>query len=137
MPEKNVDIAQRACIAAWRRPKPDFDTLNELAHSDHEMFTVQTLVEGGDGYRGAQGFGEWLISWKEIYGDDWEMSVEHAEDVDSEQVLVTGWMNARGSGSGVPVEQRFWVVMRMRDGKVTRSTIYTDRDQALNAAGLQ
>jgi hypothetical protein len=37
---------------------------------------------------------------------------------------------------GVPVEQEFWVLMGSRDGKVTRSAVYTDRDQALEAAGL-
>jgi hypothetical protein len=47
MSQENVEIVQRACAAAWRRPKPDFDTLNALAHPDHEMFTVQSLVEGG------------------------------------------------------------------------------------------
>jgi hypothetical protein len=46
MSQENVEIARRACEAAWRRPQPDFDTLNALAHPDHEMFTVQSLVEG-------------------------------------------------------------------------------------------
>ena len=48
-----------------------------------------------------------------------------------------GWIEARGSGGGVPVEQRFWVVMTVRSRKVTRSEVYTDRDQALEAAGLR
>jgi ketosteroid isomerase-like protein len=136
MSQENVEIAQRACEAAWRRPKPDFDTLNALAHPDHEMFTVQSLVEGG-GYRGAQGFREWLLSWGEMFGEEWESSVEEARAVGDECVLVTGWIKARGSGGGVPVEQRFWVVMTVRSRKVTRSEVYTDRDQALEGAGLR
>ena len=135
MSQENVEIARRACEAAWRRPKPDFDTLNALAHPDHEMFTVQSLVEGG-GYSGAQGFREWLVSWGEMFGEEWESSVEEARAVDDERVLVTGWIKARGSGGGVPVEQRFWVVMTVRSRKVTRSEVYTDRNQALEAAGL-
>ena len=126
MSHENVEIARRACLAAWRRPKPDVDVLNSLAHGDHEMFTVQTLVEGGSGYRGAEGFREWLASWGEMFGEDWAASVEQADASDDGRVLVTGWMKARGSGGGVPVEQRFWVVMRVRDGKVSRSEIYTD-----------
>jgi ketosteroid isomerase-like protein len=136
MSAKNVEIARRACEAAWRRPKPDFDTLNALVHADHEMFTVQSLVEGG-GYHGARGFREWLASWGEMFGEAWESSVEQARAIDGERVLVTGWIKARGSRGGVPVEQRFWVVMSLRDGKVTRSAVYTDRDQALEAAGLR
>jgi ketosteroid isomerase-like protein len=136
MSQENVEIARRACEAAWRRPKPDFATLNALAHPEHEMFTVQSLVEGG-GYRGAQGFREWLASWNEMFGEDWAGSVEQARAVDAEQVLVTGWMRARGQRGGVPVEQEFWILMRLRDGKVTRSAVYTDRNQALEAAGLR
>jgi ketosteroid isomerase-like protein len=135
MSQENVEIAQRACEASWRRPKPDFATLNALAHPDHEMFTVQSLVEGGS-YRGAQGFREWLTSWSEMFGEDWESRVEQAEAVDDELVLVTGRINVQGLGGGVPVEQRFWVVMRVREGKVARSAVYTDHAEALKAAGL-
>jgi ketosteroid isomerase-like protein len=135
MSRENVEIARRACEAAWRRPKPDFDTLNALAHPDHEMFTVQSLVEGG-GYRGARGFREWLASWGEMFGEDWEASVTQTTPVDDERVLVTGWMKARGVRGGVPVEQEFWVVMRVHEGRVIRSAVHTDRDQALEAAGL-
>lgn len=56
MSQENVEIARQACVAAWRRPKPDVDALNSLAQPDHEMFTVQSLVEGGAGYRGVEGF---------------------------------------------------------------------------------
>ncbi len=130
-----MEIARRICAAAWRRPEPDYDTINALGHPDHEMFTVQSLVEGG-GYRGAQGFREWLVSWNEMFGEEWESSVEQARAVDDERVLVDGWMRARGLRGGVPVEQRFWVVMTVRGGKATRSEVYTDREQALEAAGL-
>ena len=135
MSQENAEIARRACVAAWRRPKPDFDVLNALAHPDHEMFTIQSLVEGGPGYRGAEGFRQWLTSWNEMFGEDWEANVEQTEPLDDERVFVTGWMKARGSGGGVPIEQRFWLLMRVRDGKVSRSEVYTDRNQALGAAG--
>jgi ketosteroid isomerase-like protein len=135
MSQENVEIARRACDAAWRRPKPDFKTLNGLAHPDHEMFTVQSLVEGG-GYRGAEGFREWLISWSEMFGEEWESSVADARALDEERVLITGWVKVRGLGGGVPVEQRFWVLMTLREGKVARSEVYTDRGQALEAAEL-
>ena len=55
MSQQNVEIARRICEAAWLRPEPDYATIAELGHPDHEMFTIQSLVEGG-GYRGAEGF---------------------------------------------------------------------------------
>ena len=99
------------------------------------MFTVQSLVEGGS-YRGAQGFREWLLSWSEMFGEEWECRVEEAEEIEDEGVLVTGRISVRGVGGGVPVDQRFWMIQRFGAGKVSRSQIYTDREQAAQAAGL-
>ena len=135
MSGNNADIARRICEAAWRRPAPDIETIRALGDPDHEMFTVQSLVEGG-GYRGVEGFREWLLSWNEMFGETWEARVEEARTVDREQVLVTGFMEARGAGGGVPVDQRFWVVMTVRNGRATRSEIHTDYAAALRAAGL-
>jgi ketosteroid isomerase-like protein len=137
MASDNTEIARRACEAAWQRPRPDFDTLNELAHPDHEMFPIQSLVEGGDGYRGAAGFRKWLVSWTEMFGEDWKSTVEDATAVGDEQVLISGLMKARGVGGGVPVEEPFWLVMDVREGKVARSAIFTKREQALEAVGLE
>jgi ketosteroid isomerase-like protein len=135
MSQQNREIARRICEAAWRRPQPDYETIGELGHPDHEMFTIQSLVEGG-GYKGAEGFRAWLASWGEMFGEDWVSSVEDVEAIDDERVLVTGWMQARGSRGGVPIKQRFWVVMWIRQGKAIRSEAHTDRDQALAAAGV-
>ena len=133
MPHENCEIARRMCEAAWRRPQPDLETLAELGHRDHEMYTIQSLVEGG-GYRGAEGFQRWLESWTEMYGEEWAASVADAEELDDEHVLITGWMEARGSRGGVPVQQRFWVVMWVRGGRAVRSEVHTDRARALAAA---
>jgi ketosteroid isomerase-like protein len=127
-------IARRACEAAWRRPRPDVETLNEVAHPDHMMFPIQSLVEGG-GYQGAEGFRRWLASWSEMFGEDWESTVEDAEAVGRDRVLVTGRIKFTGRGGGVPVDQQFWVAMTLRDGKVIRSEVHTERDRALEALG--
>jgi hypothetical protein len=41
-----------------------------------------------------------------------------------------------GAGSGVQVNQRFFHICDLRDGKVLRVREYVERDQALEAAGL-
>ena len=135
VPADNVETARLVCEAAWRRPTPGYDTLNAHVHPDMEMFTVQSLVEGG-GYVGAAGFREWLKSWGEMFGEDWKCSVEAAEALDENRVLVTAQGKFKGVGGGVPVEQRFWVLMTFRGEKVSRSEIHTDKDQAMEAAGL-
>ena len=135
MSQQNVEIARRICDAAWRRPEPDYATIAELGHPDHEMFTIQSLVEGG-GYRGAEGFREWLASWNEMFGENWESTIEEARSVGGERVLLTGRMNARGRHGGAPVRQRFWVVMWVLEGRATRSEVHTEESRALEAAGL-
>jgi ketosteroid isomerase-like protein len=132
---ENAEIARRVCEAVWRRPEPDIETMMALGHRDHEMFPAQSLVEGG-GYRGVSGFKRWLASWNEMFGEDWVARVEEVEPVGDEHVLVTSSMKARGAAGGVPIDQRFWVVMTVRDGRATRSEVHTDRAQALAAVGL-
>jgi hypothetical protein len=100
----NVEIARRACEAAWRRPKPDVETLNAVADPGHMMFPIQSLVED-------------------------------AISAGPDRVLVTGRIKFTGSGGGVPVDQRFWVAMTLRDGKVIRSEVHTERDRALAGLG--
>lgn len=39
-------------------------------------------------------------------------------------------------GSGVPVEDDYWLVYTFADGKIVRFEIYADRAQALSSAGL-
>jgi ketosteroid isomerase-like protein len=135
MSQENVDIARRACEAAWRRPSPDIDTINALAHPDHELVTPESLVEGGS-YRGAKGYRDWLTNFSEIYGESWECKVEQARGIDDEQVLVTCFAKAQGARGGVEVGQRFWIVIRVVEGKIARSVFYTDPAQALGAVGL-
>ncbi len=54
-----------------------------------------------------------------------------------DRVLGLGTVHATGKGSGVETELPFTVVARFRDGLITHFTDFGDRDQALQAAGLQ
>ncbi len=62
---------------------------------------------------------------------------EDAAEVDYDRVLITGRLKVRGLRGGVPVDQRFWAVMDLREGKVSRAQIHTDRAEALEAARLR
>jgi ketosteroid isomerase-like protein len=70
-----------------------------------------------------------------MFGEDWESTVEDAVSAGHDRVLVTGRIKFTGSGGGVPVDQRFWVAMTLRDGKVIRSEVHTERDWAVTALG--
>ncbi len=56
-------------------------------------------------------------------------------DID-DRVVVTVRLRGRGRGSGVEVDARFYDVFTLRDGKIVRMDQFTERSEALGAAGL-
>ena len=54
-----------------------------------------------------------------------------------DHVVVVIRLLGRGRGSGVPVEDRVVHLWTMRDGKAVALQVYSDVDDALEAAGLQ
>jgi ketosteroid isomerase-like protein len=62
----------------------------------------------------------------------------HVEYVDGggDKVLGHQRHEGRGRASGVDVEVHYWVVTTFRKGKVSRDEWFTDRTEALEAAGL-
>ena len=66
-----------------------------------------------------------------------ELEVTAEEFIDAgDRVLVTAYHRGRGRGSGVEVDTRFYELYTLRDGKVVRVDEFTDRPEALEAAGL-
>ena len=46
-------------------------------------------------------------------------------------------MHARGRATGIETEQRAFLIWTLRDGRVTRLQTFADREEALEAAGLE
>jgi uncharacterized protein len=67
--------------------------------------------------------------------DDLTVTVEEIIDA-GDQVVVVAHHHGRGQASGVKVDARFYEVYTLREGKVSRVDEYTERDEALEAAGL-
>ena len=143
MSRENVELVTKAIRAATARPKPDFATMNALFHSDHVLVPRSQFdteeVRGGRGYQtfsreqGQPGLsetpGEAVMSW--------EADLEGAVDVSGDKVLCVMSARFRGSVSGVEVAERQWVVATVRAGQVSRTEIYSDPAEALEAVGLQ
>jgi ketosteroid isomerase-like protein len=51
-------------------------------------------------------------------------------------MLVALRVRGRGVGSEVPIEQRAWHVVRLRDGRIARVEAFLLEAEALEAAGL-
>ncbi len=134
MSEENLDLVVRAIKAALRRPKPDFETVNALYHPDHVLvpLTANTLGEGEA--RGAEGYKTWLQQTDDAVS--WEGELKGAVDVGPDKVLVVTQTRFQGASSGIKTEERTWSVVTVTEGKITRTDVYNDPIQALEAAGL-
>ncbi len=135
MSQENVEIVRRAYEAAVRRPKPDFATVNALFHPDHEFVSPMASRIEADRQPGTRGFRSFLDTFGETW-ESWEITVDQVRSIDDQRALVFGVLTAVGRQGGVPVEQRFAQVASIRDGKVTRTEVYSSPEEALEAVGL-
>ena len=65
------------------------------------------------------------------------MVVQRDEFIDAgERVLVRMHQTGRGAASGVRVDADFWIVYRLAAGAITKLAIFSDRGEAMDAAGI-
>jgi ketosteroid isomerase-like protein len=131
MPDGNLELVKRMSDAFNRR---DLDALCELLDSDIEWIPIMAVLEGRV-YRGHAGVRQWI-------GDlaaDWEYFETHQEEFRElgDRVLVFGRWRARARGSGVELvaEPASWLI-DLRDARIVRLQTFTDRAEALQAAGI-
>jgi ketosteroid isomerase-like protein len=129
--QENVEIIRKVYEQAGNDPDANVDLLAAEAVMD---WTASRAPYSGI-YRGQD---EILAFWR-IFAEAWEeWSVELKEviEIDPETILCVTLVRARGKGSQIPIEARGAGVWSLRDGKVTRATLYQSKAEALNAVGL-
>ncbi len=128
----NVEIVRRVFDAFNRR---DVAAFLELLDPDVEWVPILAVLEGRV-YRGHADVRRWI----EDLATDWELFEVHPEELDDlgDRVLVSGHWRARGRASGVELDNQpgTWLY-EIRGGKVVSMLTFTDRDEALEAAGLK
>jgi ketosteroid isomerase-like protein len=131
MSEENVEIV-RAILKAWNRG--DYSAALELV--DHNVEVEAALGLTLDGmYRGhAEGSRFLADFWGEF--EDFRTEFEECIPV-GDSVFVAAHHHGRGRTSGIEVEMRNWQVFTVRGGKVVRYQMFSTRQQALEAAGLE
>jgi ketosteroid isomerase-like protein len=73
----------------------------------------------------------------EFWGEFDEPRFELHELIDAgDQVFVSATLRGRGKHSGAETSWDLWAVWTVRDGRMVRWQVFTDRDAALEAAGL-
>jgi ketosteroid isomerase-like protein len=126
MSQKNVEVVRELWDAYSRG---DFDHV--LALSD--PYVVMVSLEEGALY-GPDAIRKNYERWREA----WEKPATVVEEVidTGDQVVVIARFHGRGRASGVTVEQRLFEVYTLRNGKILRVDEFSERAEALDAAGL-
>ncbi len=84
--------------------------------------------------RGAEGQSEKLVTWLKTW-EDWRCEAEEYRTKDDLVVVLCRYVG-RGKGSGVDVDTPGAHLWTVRDGRAVRMIVFSDRERALEAAGL-
>jgi ketosteroid isomerase-like protein len=131
MSQENVEVVREA-FAAFARGGPE--ALAVFWHAEIEVEVPPGLAETGT-YRGREAVLAWMSEWSEA----WERIEYTPEEIlgNGDTVVVTVLYDGIGKGSGLKIVDRFWYLLRLRDGKIVSIRLYGDRNDALEAAGLR
>lgn len=91
-------------------------------------------IPGGGLHRGHDGVAAWFARWLAA----WEHFAVQAEGFTDagDHVIVSERLRGTGKSSGVPIDQAWVAVYRLRAGRIVRRTDYPDKDAALKAVGM-
>ena len=128
MAEENIEIVGRL-IDAWNRR--DLQAALEAMHPRCEVRGVEAreTLKGHDGV--AAGFRDWFDAFAEFTIEP-ENFIAHGD-----RVLVPMRQRARGKGSGLEIEQRFYQLFTLRGGMVFRFEEYSEEPDAWKALGKE
>jgi ketosteroid isomerase-like protein len=130
MSQQNI-ASMRAVVEAFNRR--DVEGLTALLAKDVEIVPIRAALEGTV-YRGPDAVAEWYAAVDESW-DELKVAIEEVRD-GGERVLALGRIRGRGRDSGAAIDVEAASVGHFRDGLITRLHHYTDRAEAVGAAGL-
>jgi ketosteroid isomerase-like protein len=143
MSEENVEVVRRYFELIvrmlddyWSNPV----TLSEYPPIDQAFADVDPEAEWtppylGNAIRGKEAWLAAISDWLDA-ADDWRIHVESVSDLGQDHVLVTSRNAIRGRDSGVQIDQGIFTVVTVQSGKITAISDFTERQNALEAAGL-
>jgi ketosteroid isomerase-like protein len=128
MSEENVEVVRKAIAYEYHGVG---DRAEAEAIFDPDV-VLNPIDEGP-----SHGPDEMRYDWERWASAFEELRVTFEEIIDAgDQVVVVAHHEGRGQGSGIEVDARFYEVYTLREGKVSRVDEYTEREEALEAAGL-
>jgi ketosteroid isomerase-like protein len=124
--------AARALLETFRNG--DEATLRRSLHPDVEVRDPERT--GPSPLRGRDEFVAFVREWVGMW-DRYELDLEAAVVAGGGKVVALVRYRGMARASGIPLDQRGAQVLELRDGLLTHLRPYTDRAEALRAAGLE
>jgi ketosteroid isomerase-like protein len=130
MPEENVEVVSRAIAAINDR---DVDAYLALCNTDFELINQMTEMEGPN--RGEQGIRSFFDGINEGT-TRFELEVERLRPLDDNRVLGYLTLEMVSERGGYQQTQAVTNLYELEGGKLSRVRVFSDRAEALEAAGL-
>jgi ketosteroid isomerase-like protein len=126
MSQENVEVVRglfaRLDSQDWEAALGVFDPAVEWSPTEGTFHGLEGVVSS---------LAEWLEPW-----EDHHIEAEEFTQA-GDRVLAVIHLTGRGARSGMEVDQRFFQVYTLRDGKIIRMVEFVRRAEALEAAGLR
>jgi ketosteroid isomerase-like protein len=129
-PDRVAEIVKRTIDAFNRR---DVDACAALVTADFEWVPALAAIES-EIFSGRDGIETYFGSLSDAWGE----TSPHGEDFRDlrRSLFVVIEIEARGTGSGVPIAGPQTAIFDFRDGNISRIRAHFDHGEALRAAGL-
>ncbi len=131
MSQENVELVRRTLDQAREKPEVLWDILDDDVQWEASALGIPGLTT----HHGPDGVREFFRRWVGAF-EEWGYEIEEVIEA-GDKVLVRIHQWGRGKGSGVAVENRFWQVWTLRNGKLIHATHHFEKAPALEAAGLR
>jgi ketosteroid isomerase-like protein len=132
MSQENVEIV-RSLYAAWNRR--DVDEWLSFHAPDIVFRPVPTFPDSQE-RRGLDAMRYWMAEWFEVWADDHTIQAKSIREY-GDAVIALLRFTGHARASGVEVAGGIFEVFRFHEGKISSVEDFTDRAEALNAAGLE
>ncbi len=130
MPSANVEVVRRGA-EAWSRG--DLDAMLREYARDVEIIDPERV--GAGPFRGHEAVRQFIAEWLEAW-DRYELALEAIVDAGDAAVLFQRH-SGRAKGSGIELDHRGALLVRLRGGKIVLHRPYTHRADALDDAGVR
>ena len=117
----------------WARG--DLHGAQECVHPDFEFDWSNSIGPFAGIYKGHDGLARF---WDELL-ETWDNFAPTAEEFIScgpDQLITVDVVRGRGRGSGIEMQARGVMLWTLRDGKILRTKMFQNKDDALEAVGL-